>query len=176
MGKRLTRRVHKGRAVHLDLEQVVLPNGQEVELEIIRHPGGAAVVAMDDGDRICLLRQYRHAAGGWLWELPAGKLDPDEEPLCTARRELVEEAGIAAASWTTLGRMISSPGVFTEVVHLFLARELAPAQAAPDYGECLEVHWVPRREAVERALTGDIEDAKTVIALLRAEALLRGTS
>ena len=105
-----SRRIHEGRAVHLDLERVLLPNGHEVELEIVRHPGGAAVVAVDDGGRICLLRQYRHAAGGWLWELPAGKLDEEEPPLATARRELAEEAGVSAAEWTPLGRMISSPG------------------------------------------------------------------
>ena len=169
-----SRRIHEGRAVHLDLERVLLPNGHEVELEIVRHPGGAAVVAVDDGGRICLLRQYRHAAGGWLWELPAGKLDEEEPPLATARRELAEEAGVSAAEWTPLGRMISSPGVFTEVVHLFLARQLATATAAPEHGECLEVHWIPRQEVVARALAGDIEDAKTVIALLRADARLGG--
>ena len=102
-----SRRIHEGRAVHLDLERVLLPNGHEVELEIVRHPGGAAVVAVDGGDRVCLLRQYRHAAGGWLWELPAGKLDEGEPPLTTARRELAEEAGVGAAEWTPLGRMIS---------------------------------------------------------------------
>jgi ADP-ribose pyrophosphatase len=169
-----SRRIHEGRAVHLDLERVLLPNGHEVELEIVRHPGGAAVVAVDDGGRVCLLRQDRHAAGGWLWELPAGKLDEGEPPLATARRELAEEAGVSATEWTPLGRMISSPGVFTEVVHLFLARQLAPARAAPEHGECLEVHWIPRQEVVARALAGDIEDAKTVIALLRADAWLDG--
>jgi ADP-ribose pyrophosphatase len=162
-----------GRAVQLDLERVVLPNGDEVELEIVRHPGGAAIVAIDGRDRVCLLRQYRHAADGWLWELPAGKLDAGETPSGTARRELAEEAGVAAAHWTSLGRMISSPGVFTEVVHLFLARGLSQVAGAPETGECLEVHWLPRREAVQRALAGELEDAKTVIALLRADAVLR---
>lgn len=171
-GSLRVRRVHEGRAVHLDLEQVVLPNGDAIELEIVRHPGGAAVVALDDRDRVCLLRQYRHAVGQWLWELPAGKLEPAEAPLPTARRELAEEAGVTASDWTPLGTMISSPGVFTEVVHLFLARGLLATKAAPEHGECLEAHWVPRREALRRALGGDIADAKTVIALLRADALL----
>jgi ADP-ribose pyrophosphatase len=171
-----SRRIFDGRAVQLDLERVVLPNGAEVELEIVRHPGGAAVVAVDGHDRICLLRQYRHAAGGWLWELPAGKLDAGETPAGTARRELAEEAGVAAASWKSLGRMISSPGVFTEVVHLFLARGLSQAEAAPEAGECLEVHWLPRQEAVQMALAGHLEDAKTVIAILRADAALRDSA
>ncbi len=158
--------------MHLDLERVVLPNGHEIELEIIRHPGGAAVVAIDGRDRVCLLRQYRHAAGGWLWELPAGKLDAGEAPQLTARRELAEEAGVTATRWTPLGQVISSPGVFTEVVHLFLARGLSATPTHQEHGECLEVHWVSRRDAVQRALEGDIDDAKTVIALLRADALL----
>jgi len=162
--------------VDLDLERVVLPNGHDVELEIVRHPGGAAVVAVDAGDRVCLLRQYRHAAGGWLWELPAGKLDTGEPPQRTATRELAEEAGVTATHWASLGRVISSPGVFTEVVHLFLAWELQPAPTALEHGECLEVHWVARQEAVQRALAGDIEDGKTVIALLRADARLQAGS
>jgi len=173
MAQRLVRRIHHGRAVDLDLEQVVLPNGHEVELEIVRHPGGAAVVALDEAGRVCLLRQYRHAAGGWLWELPAGKLDAGETPEHTARRELAEEAGVTAGNWSSLGRMISSPGVFTEVVHLFLARELQATAANPEPGECLEVHWVPGKEALQRAAAGDLEDAKTVIALLRAAAWMR---
>ena len=168
------RRIYQGRAVDLDLERVLLPNGDEVELEIVRHPGGAAVVAVDEQERACLLRQYRHAAGGWLWELPAGKLDGGEPPLQAARRELAEEAGVSAGRWTPLGRMVSSPGVFTEVVHLFLAQDLHAVAAAPEHGECLEVHWVPLGDALARALTGELEDAKTVIALLRAEARVRG--
>ena len=161
--------------MHLDLERVVLPNGHEVELEIVRHPGGAAVVAVDERERVCLLRQYRHAAGGWVWELPAGKLDGGEPPLNAARRELAEEAGVTAGRWTPLGRMVSSPGVFTEVVHLFLARDLHTVAAAPEHGECLEVHWVPLADAVAQGLAGELEDAKTVIALLRAEARVRGS-
>lgn len=168
----MSRRPYSGRVVSVDLEQVVLPNGDAIELEIVRHPGGAAIVAVDEKDRVCLLRQYRHAAGGWLWELPAGKLDPGEAPSATARRELAEEAGVAAQDWTSLGEVVSSPGVFTEVVHLFLARELSRAAATPEHGECFEVTWVPLSEALRRALGGDIRDAKTVVGLLRADAVL----
>ena len=167
-----SRRIHTGRVVSLDLEQVVLPNGEAVELEIVRHPGGAAIVALDAGDRVCLLRQYRHATGGWICELPAGKLEPGDGPLETARRELAEEAGVAAAAWEPLGSMVSSPGVFTEVVHLFLARDLRDAPAAREHGELFEVSWVSLREAVRLALCGEISDAKTALGLLRAEAVL----
>lgn len=166
-----SRHIHAGRVVSLSVDTVRLPNGEEIELEIVHHPGGAAVVALDDDGRVCLLRHYRHAAGGWLWELPAGKLDAGEPPAGTARRELAEEAGVAAREWRELGPVVSSPGVFTEVVHLFLARDLRPVPTAREHGEVFETHWVPLAAAVERALSGDIVDAKTVIGLLRAASM-----
>ena len=172
MSLRQRHTVHTGRVLRLDLETVVLPDGQQVELEIIHHPGGAAVVAMDEDRRVCLLRQYRHAANGWLWEIPAGKLEPSESPEATAARELEEEAGLLAQDWESLGRIIPSPGVLTEVVHLFLARGLHAVEARPEGGECLEVHWLTLQEAIGRVHTGEIEDGKTALALLRAAARL----
>lgn len=162
-----SRRVFKGRVITLDVTDVELPNGQVAELEIVGHPGGAAAVAVNERHEVCLLRQYRHVAGGWLWEIPAGKLD-GQTPDATARNELREEAGLLAARWESLGRVISSPGVFTEVVHLYLARDLTTVPAAPERDEIFQVSWVPLASAVARALEGDIEDAKSVIALLRA--------
>jgi len=137
------RNVFTGRVLKLNLEQVRLPNGQVAELEIAHHPGGAAVVAVDAEGRVCLLRQFRHAAGGWLTELPAGKLDGGEPPLECARRELAEEAGVSARRWEKLGEFFSSPGVLTEVIHLFLARDLEPADASPEDHEVLEATWIP---------------------------------
>ena len=162
-----TRRIYSGRVVTLDVAEVRLPNGHVATLEIVGHPGGAAVVAVNAAGEVCLLRQYRHAAGGWLWEVPAGKLD-GKTPDATARAELAEEAGLVATDWQSLGHVVSSPGVFREVVHLFLARGLASVAAAPEREEVFEIHWVPIAEAVERALHGDIVDAKSVVALLRA--------
>ena len=92
------RQIYRGQVIGLGIETATLPNGQRLELEIVRHPGGAATVAVDAANRICLLRQYRHVAKGWLWELPAGKRDADEEPFTTAQRELEEEAGVRAKS------------------------------------------------------------------------------
>lgn len=157
-----------GRIIRVSVEQVVLPNGRTAELEMVHHPGGAAIVAIDDRDRVCLLHQYRHAAGGFIWELPAGKLEPREPPLVTAQRELVEEAGVSAREWASLGTYLSSPGVFTEVLHLFLATGIEPARAAPESNEVFEVHWVAFDEACERALGGDIRDGKSALGLLRA--------
>jgi len=163
--------IYRGRVIALDLETVTLPNGHVAELEIVRHPGGAAIVAVNARNEVCLLRQYRHAAGGWLWEVPAGKLD-GASPDATARNELREEAGLTAARWESLGRVVSSPGVFTEVVHLYLARELTPVPPAPEREEVFEVSWVPLAQAVQQSLNGDIDDGKSVIALCRAAARL----
>lgn len=163
--------VYDGRIITLGLETVRLPTGALVELEIIRHPGGAAVVAYD-GAKVCLLRQFRHAADGWLWELPAGKIDAGEDPFETARRELAEEAGVGARNWTPLGAMHSSPGVFTEVIHLYLARDLEPAQLDQGADEVIEVHWIPFDEALAWCRDATITDAKTALGLFRASALL----
>src|SRR5512147_2262136 len=131
--------IYEGRVIKVSLDTVDLPNGVRVPLEIVRHPGGAAAVAIDAQGRVCLLRQYRHAAGGYIYELPAGKLEPDEPPEMTARRELVEEAAIGAAHWTSLGAYFSSPGVFTEVIHLYLATALSAAAGSPDEDEVFQV-------------------------------------
>ena len=167
--KPLSQTVHfTGRVIRVTTDQVVLPNGHRTELEVVHHPGGAAAVALDAERRVCLLRQYRYAAGGWLWELPAGKLEPGEPPLGTAQRELAEEAGVAARRWASLGTSLSSPGVFSEVIHLYLATEIAPAAAAHERAEVIEIHWLPFETACEWALAGTITDSKTVIGLLRA--------
>lgn len=168
--------VFRGRIVTVSVESVRLPNGVEAELEIVRHPGGAAVVALDGEQRVCLLHQFRHASGGWLWELPAGKHDPGDTPLVTAQRELAEEAGVSAADWRPLGVVVSSPGVFTEVVHLYLARGLQRVAAAPEDAEVFETAWVPLEAALARAIEGDITDGKTIVGLCRASSLIKSSA
>lgn len=162
------RQIHRGRVVDLRIESAELPNGRTVELEVVRHPGGAAVVAIDRDHRICLLRQYRHAAGGWLWELPAGKLEPGEAPLVTAQRELAEEAGVRAGRIEPLGHALTTPGFSDEKIHLFRATELSvcPTETQPD--EVIEVHWFARSEIARMVGDGAIEDAKTLLGLLLA--------
>jgi ADP-ribose pyrophosphatase len=162
------RSVFEGAILDVGIESVVLPNGREVDLEIARHPGGSAAVALDDDGRVCLLRQYRHAAGGWLWEIPAGKREQGEDPEQTARRELADEAGVEAARWTSLGDVLSSPAVLTEVIHLYLACELRAVATCHEPSEVLEVHWLPLAEALERAGRNEIRDAKTLVGLYRA--------
>jgi ADP-ribose pyrophosphatase len=162
------RTVFEGRVLRLNLERVRLPNGRLAELEIAHHPGGAAIVAVDAEGRVCLLRQFRHAAGGWLTELPAGKLDGGEPPLECARRELAEEAGVTAQRWEALGTFYSSPGVLTEVIHLFLARDLATTESRPEEHEVFAAEWLPLEKAIASAAGATIHDAKTVIGLLWA--------
>jgi ADP-ribose pyrophosphatase len=166
----------QGRIINVTTDEVVLPNGYRTTLEVVHHPGGAAAVAIDAQQRVCLLRQYRYVAGGWIWELPAGKLEPGEPPLTTAQRELIEEAGISAQHWHSLDSYLSSPGVFSEVLHLFLATGLASVSNALEKAEVLEVHWIPFTEACAWALNGTIRDGKTALGLLRAREFLAGGS
>jgi ADP-ribose pyrophosphatase len=167
-----SRSIYRGRVIQLCLEQVDLPNGSRAELEIVHHPGGAAVVAIDADGNVCMLRQYRHAAGGWIWELPAGKLEPNEPPQLTATRELQEEAGRRAERWDMLGRILSSPGVFDEIIYLYLARDLTSVPTEHEIHEAIEIHWLPWERALRMARSEEIIDAKTVAGLFRAQAIL----
>jgi 8-oxo-dGTP pyrophosphatase MutT (NUDIX family) len=165
--------VFNGRVITVNVEHVSLPNGRTGRFEIVHHPGGAAVAAVDVEGRVCLLRQYRPAGGGWVWELPAGRLEPEETPESTARRELVEEAGREARRWESLGSILSSPGVLAETIHLFLARELVTVPLAHEQHEVIEIHWVEMATALRQALSGELRDSKTIIGLLRAAARLQ---
>lgn len=169
LGKVLERRpVFHGRVVDLAVERVELPNGEVCELELIRHPGAAAVLPLTATGEVVLVRQYRHATGGWLLEVPAGKLDPDEAPEACARRELEEEVGWRAGRLEPLGWIWSSPGFADERIWLFLATELELAAQSLEADELLHVELLPFEQAVALASEGQIVDCKTVCCLLRA--------
>lgn len=166
-----SRRIHDGRIVKLSLEEVRLPNGKTVTLEIVRHPGAAAVVPIDDRGRVILVRQYRHATASWLLEVPAGKLDhAGESPEACALREVEEETGHRANDLVSLGWIWTTPGFTDEKIWLYLARDLTPTRASLQDDEVLTVETMPLAEAVRRAVSGEIVDAKSVCALLRAAA------
>ena len=165
--------IYTGRVIQVNVEQVRLPNDHLATLEIIHHPGGAAVVALDEANRVCLVRQYRHAAGGYIWEIPAGKIDHKEPPLQTAQRELEEEAGRTAREWRSLGEFLPSPGFLTEVVYLFLATGLTEVEHRLEASEVLEAHWFPFEQAIQMAHSGELRDGKSLAALLRAAAYVQ---
>jgi ADP-ribose pyrophosphatase len=166
------RPVFSGRVVDLSVDRVRLPNGNECELEMIRHPGAAAVVPVDGAGRVLLVRQYRYAAGGWLLEIPAGKLDGDEEPERCALREVEEETGFRPGRLERLGWIWTTPGFTDERIWLYLARDLEAARQSLQADEVLSVERFPWRDAVEMAASGEIRDGKSVCALLRAARLL----
>jgi len=172
------REIYRGRIVDLRLERVRLPNGHEVELEVMHHPGAAAVAAVDTQRRVTLIRQYRHAAGGYLWELPAGVLaSPDEAPAACAARELREEVGLEAAELRHLGTMLTTPGFCDERIHLFLARGLREGAPHRDADEVIaEIARVPLPDALAMVRRGEIVDGKTIAGLHLAAAALEASA
>ena len=165
--------IFTGRVIQVNVEEVRLPNDHVARLEMVHHPGGAAIVALDDAGRVCLVRQYRHAANGYIWEFPAGKIDNKEPTLQTAKRELEEEAGRRAREWRSLGDYLPSPGFLTEVVHLFLATGLTEVANQLEASEVLEAHWLPFEQVMRMAHSGELRDGKSLAALLRAAAYVQ---
>jgi ADP-ribose pyrophosphatase len=163
-----TRSVYRGRVLDLALDTVRFPTGQTVELEIIRHRGAAAVVPVDADGSVWLVRQYRHATGGYLLEIPAGKLDGGEAPETCAAREIEEEVGRRAGRLEPLGFIWTTPGFTDERIWLYLATGLVESRQALEHDEWLTVERMPLEEAVRLAEEGTIADAKSVCALLRA--------
>jgi ADP-ribose pyrophosphatase len=165
----------RGRTVTLSRERVLLPNGNETELDVVRHPGAAAVVPLLADGTVLMVRQYRHTVGDWLLEVPAGKLDAGESPESCAHRELEEEAGVRAGELVPLGWIWMTPGFCDERIWLFLARQLSDGAQRLEVDEALAVERLPLAEAERRALAGELWDAKSVCALLRAAHHCRST-
>ena len=143
-------------------------SGFEIKRSVVRHAGSAVMMAMDDKNRILLVRQYRLPADKYLWELPAGKLDQGEKPLDAAKRELAEETGYKAKKWRKLASYFPSPGFVQEKMTLFLATELTAGDATPMDDERIETRWFKRKEVHQMIRDGKIEDGKTIIGYYRA--------
>ena len=164
--------IFKGRVISLHVDQVELPNGNTSVREIVDHPGGVGILALDENGCVPIVTQYRYAFSRNMVEIPAGKREVGEEPFVTAQRELLEEVGATAAKWTDLGKLIPSPGCYGETLYLYLAQELSYAQAQPDEDEFLDVERVPFNTLYRRCMSGEIQDAKTVAAVLKVKLLL----
>jgi len=166
-----TRRAYTGRVLNLDIDTVRFPDGSTGELEIIRHPGAAAVVPLASPPGsvdpvLLMLKQFRYAAGGPLWEIPAGRLEPGESPESCARRELREEAGVKAGRLDRLTTIWTTPGFTDEAIHLFLATELTNVAVSREPDEFIEVVPRPLSEVLQAIKSGELSDAKTVVAIL----------
>lgn len=161
----MVKTIFTGKVVTLNLETVTLPNGATVELEVVRHPGAAAIVPMKDERTVILIRQFRLAAGGFIYEIPAGKLHRGEDPRLCAERELEEEIGYRAGAIERLETFFTAPGFTDEIMHLFLATSLTKTAQNLDHDEVLEVVEMPLEKAVAHIRDGTIRDAKTIVGL-----------
>jgi ADP-ribose pyrophosphatase len=174
-GERLgSREIFRGRTFDVDVDRVRLPNGKEMDMELVHHRGAAAVVPVLEDGTVLLVRQYRYATGGWLLEIPAGKIDGGEPPEACAARETEEETGYRAGKLEPLGWIWTTPGFADEKIWLYLATDLEPAEQGLEDDEVLSIETMPLEEAVEKAYRGEIHDAKSAVALMRAGARVRG--
>ena len=161
----MVKNIYTGRVITLNLETVSLPNGATVELEIIRHPGAAAIVPLKADGTVVLIRQYRHAAGTFIYEIPAGKLHPGEDPRECAARELEEEVGYRADRFDLLTSIYTAPGFADEVIHIYEASGLTPGRQHLDHDEVLDVVETPLETALGMIVDGVIRDGKTIVGL-----------
>lgn len=153
-----------GRRIRVRVDEVVRSDGHRTSREIVEHPGAVGILAWD-GERLAMVRQWRHATGQVLLEIPAGTLEPQEPPLETARRELAEEVNLAAATWVTGPRFWTAPGFCDELMHLYLATDLEAADGEADADEVLEASWMTLPEALTAIDDGRIADAKTIVGI-----------
>jgi ADP-ribose pyrophosphatase len=173
-----TERIYSGRVVNLDVDTVRFPDGSTGKLEMVRHPGASAVVPLLDeprsaDPRVLLIRQFRHAADAVIWEVPAGRLDPGETPATCAQRELEEEVGMTADVLSRLTTIFTTPGFTDERIHIFLAQGLKPGKQRRDADEFMEVQTRKWSEVMSLIRSGEIKDAKTLVALMYVESFRR---
>jgi ADP-ribose pyrophosphatase len=160
-----TTNLYRGKIFDVVLEKVTLPNGAVKDREIVRHPGAAAMVPLLEDGRVVLIKQYRHAVGEFVWEIPAGTLEPEEAPVACARRELVEETGYKAAKFEKLTEILPAPGYTDEHIHIFLATGLQAVDQRLEDDEVIELQPTVLDLALAMVTQGEIRDAKTIAGL-----------
>ena len=164
---------YEGVIVRVHLDRAELSNGKLVRREVVEHPGGVTILPLDEDGNCTMVRQFRYPFQRIMLEAPAGKLEKGEDPRLCAERELSEETGFSALEWIDLGACCMSPGYSTEVLHIYLARKLRPGQSHPDEDEFLNTVKLPLEELVRMAMAGELDDAKTLIAVMKAERYLK---
>lgn len=173
-----SRTVYKGPVFWVTTDHVLEPGGIKVRRDLVHHSGSVVVLAVDDSDsvpRVLLERQYRHAAKDYLWELPAGRIDPGEQELQAAKRELIEETGYRAKRWRRIFKFYASPGFVAETMAVYLATGLRQGEAEPEDDELIQVRMLPLQTAVKMVLKGTIRDAKTISSVLWLDHKYRST-
>lgn len=163
----------KGRIINLRVDEALLPNGATASREIVEHNGGICVVPLTENNEILMVEQFRYPYGEVVLEIPAGKRDGNEEPLEGGKRELKEETGATAESYTFLGELYPTPGYCGEIIYMYLARGLSYGETDPDEDEFLNVKRIPLEKAVDMIMSGEIKDAKTQTAILKTERMLK---
>jgi ADP-ribose pyrophosphatase len=172
-----SRAVYRGPAFWVTTDQVQEPGGVRVRRDVVHHTGSVVILAVEQSrssPRIVLERQYRHAANDFLWEIPAGRIDPGEKPLPAAQRELLEETGYTAAHWRRIFKFFASPGFVAETMSVYLATGLRPGKAQPEADEIIRKRLVPLRTAVQMVMNGTIRDAKTISSVFWLDHEMRG--
>ena len=169
-----TREIYNGRIVHLVEDTVILPDGRQAGRELVLHNGGVGVIAIDENKKVLMVSQYRKPYDEMVLEVPAGKLEKGEEPLETGKRELSEETGYKAEKFTYLGKYYPTPGYCSEIISLYLAEDLSFVGQNLDPGEFVQVEKIPLSELVEMVMNNEIPDAKTAIAILKADKIVNG--
>lgn len=167
-----SRRVFQGRLLRIDVDTVSLPNGDESIREVVRHPGGVCVLPLHDDGTVSVVEQFRYPYAQVLTELPAGKLEPGEDPDQAIRRELSEEVGLTAGEWIDMGLFYPSVGYCDEVIHLYFARRLTQGDCHPDLDEFLAPKRVPLSQLVDQVMKGQIPDGKSAALILKVQRFL----
>lgn len=165
--------VFDGRILHITLDEIELPNGKKSRREVVNHPGGVTVAALDDENNLLFVRQFRYPYKEVVLELPAGKLEKGSTPLENGKRELMEETGAEGYSYISLGQLYPSPGYTSEIIHLYACKVKSQGSSNPDDGEFLNVEKIPLDKAVEIVLNNQIPDAKTQVAVLKTAMLIK---
>lgn len=164
--------VYQGIIVNVRRDKARLIDGKIKNREVVEHPGGVAIFAVDDQKRVVMVKQYRYPMGEVVLELPAGKLEPGEDPRDSGLRELEEETGLQPGTFRSMGYSYSSPGILAEKINLYFAKDLRQGKAHPDEGEYLQIEWIPYETLLDMVKRGEISDGKTLAGILKASFLM----